>query len=151
MAVWQFDLTLHPAPGEAVASNGDPAWSDDRHRSIVALLDASLRRERPWHTDFQTWGSEHGGRVDLFLTDGKLIEVYARVDMRIDPRPLLDLLVRLAEVADADSFETVEDELIPAGSDSVLAAAMASRAARYVRDPEGYLTSLDDDPIKDRP
>jgi hypothetical protein len=151
MAIWQFDLILHPPPGEDVASDGSPAWSDERRRAIEALLEATLLRGRRWTPEFRTWGREYGGRVDLLLTGDKLVEIYSRVDMRVDWQRLLGLLVRLAEVAGVESFETVDEQCIPAGPDSLLAAAMASRAVRFLRDPEEYFRSLEDDPIKDWP
>ena len=146
MAIWQFDLTLHPAPGGVVASDGSPAWGDERRRAIEATLDAGLPRGRSWGRDVLTWGGENGGRVDLIVNDGTLVEVSARVDMRGGWRGMLDLLVRLAQAAEVDAFETADEGCIPAGPDSLLAAAMDSRAMRFVRDPEGYLRGLADDP-----
>jgi len=154
MASWQCDFHLVPRGELRTGSGGLPEFiASGRARETRwwrrSRLPADYRERlgalaapgHSWSHDLQTWGREEGSRVDVWSEQGRVQSVFARVDVRAPDRRFVGGLADFARAADAVLVRydgLVVEPTLP----EVEAALGSSRAARFVEDPEAYLTRV---------
>jgi hypothetical protein len=157
MAIWQFSMHLVPAselvglsPGLAGAVPGsafdDVRWWKRAQPSsdIGARLDAVLAEVRSWNPESRQWGSSESTTVKLHYVEGRIDEVWARLDLRTGCVGLLEVLVRLAEDSAAVwvGGDSEKRRVIGQDREALVEAIVHSDAARFVADPRAFLQTL---------
>lgn len=153
MAVWQYDLHLIPRERLIAFLQGGNArldettfdsveWRGGVRRDLRRRFTEVFREGPRIEGQLLTWGTDDGNRVDVLLgEDGSARECFVRVDVRqLSATPLWQIL-ELAREWDCLVVTERLDVLEPAAA-TVAEDLAQSRAARYVRDPHGYLTQL---------
>jgi len=154
MATWQFDLYLLPrsalqARFGAVPSTvdeetfGEGDWWLDQPSPIdlpseVARL---LPENQSWVKGLRTWGTEDGDRVDIYYENGKVVDVFLRLDLRQPSKQFIDGLIILAKRIDA-MLMTDEGQLLEPTREQLAGSLEGSDAARFVADPIEFLNEL---------
>jgi hypothetical protein len=154
MAVWQYDFHLVPKAGverhyglipttmPLVSVEPGLFWTgieltQEMRNEISRLLPSG----KAWSDQIERWGQEQGTRIDLFVENEDIAEVFVRLDVRDLPQVLLINLMQIAKrhgllvmLPDGSLFE-------PSVS-RVLAEIRASNAFRFVQDPQKFLEVL---------
>ena len=150
MAVWQMALALVPrAAWEATATRpvlpllegcndlwsaeSAAEWTDRLRRAFGERDDSNLE----WH-----WGDFERDDLSFSLDDDGSIESFR---LRVDARPGDHAFVEHVITFAAEHglvFLTGEGQFVDATTDAVAQALTNSAAAKWVRDPRGYLATL---------
>ena len=123
MATWQADFVVLIAPP------GLPA----NYRELVGSF---LPSARSWRRDLEVWGSDEGDRIDIPTDDSS--EVFARFDLREWKPTLYDQFLAFVRAVGGRLQADNGDE-VPLTSEAFQRTLSQSDAARFVRDPRGYL------------
>ena len=154
MATWQIGYRLVPANallsmfGNVPASisleqyEGCSWWLEfDQVEEFVERLDALLPRRSSWAEELMAWGADDGNRVDVWFEDTKIFEVTARIDAR-DPHKFATVLASIA--ASFDLLGVTDDYKVHTlDNQQILLDVANSAAAKFVADPETFLTGVD--------
>lgn len=150
MAVWQFDMHMLPtqALDQAAELSAEACDSTDWWRNFqpppdyAEHIEQMLPRARSWSPEIDIWGSDDGHRVDIVRENGRVADIFVRIDLRTPHSDFASALASLAttwscalRVAETGAF------LGPAPTD-ILRAIAASSAAEFVSDPRGYIGRL---------
>jgi hypothetical protein len=88
------------------------------------------------------WGNEEGDRVDVYRNnEGVLRSVLVRLDMRRPRRQFVEAVVGIAAASSCVGVDESGSRVEPT-MEAFVAAMGASRAARFVEDPEAFLKNL---------
>ena len=149
MAIWQFDVDFRSNETGVRRSTAEDRGSGAGRKGmfqrddadLLRVIDGMLVRRKSWSENLVLWGEENGNRIDIFLEEGKIANVNARIDLRQPSVAFLELLLKIARYCGAH-FRT-EDELdIPAEKERILEAIRHSEAFRFVSDPQRFFEEL---------
>lgn len=152
MAVWQVDFVLIPRRALATTPRLPLSelletdwWNSARLPSHhERQLEAIIPSGSSWTTDLQTWGTEDGNRIDLWLDQGRPARMVARVDVRHLDAAFGAKLLQFARMADAVLVR--RDGLVIEPSVGAFGAALRSSDAwQYAVGPGAFLSAYSDD------
>lgn len=135
MAAWQADFAV------VLPAAGLPP--DYRRR-----LGEVLPRGHAWGTGLELWGSEDGDRIDVLTPSDEPPELLARFDLREWNPDLYERFLRFVRSTGARIQVAETGAAIASTTEEFTRALRESRAARFVRDPEAYLRSLRENPVR---
>ena len=142
MAAWQFDLEIVPR-GLATVPIQEP-WADlEPPPNWEELVAGVLSPGRSWDpVHLRTWGTEDEHRLDVWVEDGRLRSILARIDARQSDCD--SICLRIAQLAQAlgGTFRTPAGLIVEPSSGSLAEALEGSAAARFVRDPDLFFRRL---------
>lgn len=157
MAVWQYSMHLVPA-SELMAScqvvNGavlgdvfdDSTWwaSTQPPDDFEARFATVLSEVPSWDPESRQWGESDTTTVQVHYTAGRVDEVWARLDLRVDWTRAFDVLVQLAHDAEAVWVGGEQGKRVLLGRDrpTLLDAVERSSAKEFVQNPRRYLDGL---------
>ena len=157
MAAWQFALVLVPkAWFEKSGNRVDALLYDDGYETYQAWRDyqpkidldrlcGSLLPAAPsWSEEIKKWGSEKQTDVQVGYEDGLVESIRIRINVRENSMALLSKIVEVAKALDCLFFLPEEKAVIEPNIFELNTAILRSRAARFLKDPEGYLKGLTD-------
>ena len=154
MAIWQFTTYLIPEsactadgtlPGLSVTEDGFKlsrlrfANSPEQLENLVADV---LPPEKSWHKDLRAFGCVTSHDIQLWYEDGELSEAQVRIDLREVTRAYVTQIVKLAHDTRCLFFDLETQRVLPADDKALITAIQQSRAAKFVRDPRGFIESL---------
>ncbi|GBF05631.1 hypothetical protein DAERI_050140 [Deinococcus aerius] len=87
------------------------------------------------------YGEPSQDDIQVDYEGGRVVEIQARLDLRNPNTALLRAIVEATAAAEA-VFVSSEERVFEAEWNAVVAEILASRAARFVHDPMGYLKWL---------
>jgi hypothetical protein len=128
------------------AAFDDVGWwhADQPSSDLAARLSAVLEEVPSWDTASRQWGDTSQDTVAVSYSDGRVDEIWARLDLREPNGVLVDVLATLA--LDSDSWWITGDvtRRVPVGQtrEAIVAAATGSDAAHFALDPHGFLEHL---------
>lgn len=161
MALWQFSMHLVPreglltlSPDLTAAFRGDgeldlPAWTTTQPAAdLVARLSRVLSEVECWDPASRQWGPTDRTTVQVSYTDGRVNEIWARIDVREATADAIDVIEVLASLAtDSDGWWVGGDSRarLPIGQTSreIREAIEGSDASRFVADPAAFLVAMD--------
>jgi hypothetical protein len=127
MAVWQSDFYIIPTGH----------WLPDYRER----LDTLAPRGSSWSQAIETWGTEDGNRVDVYLVDGIPSDGVVRLDLRNwDEAFTAGVLALLHE--QRFGLEDPTGRWVEPVLGEVALSARGSPAFRFVEDPEQFLRRL---------
>ena len=133
MATWQADYHVLMPPGGLLGG----------FRETVGQL---LPPGETWHAELEVWGTEDGDRIDVWtFPDGP--EVFARFDLREWKPALYEHFVAFVRAFGGSLQDAESGQAVAHTSQDFSLSLRSSRAALFVRDPEGYLRSLKERPL----
>ncbi|HEX2204035.1 MAG TPA: hypothetical protein VHG91_12080 [Longimicrobium sp.] len=155
MAAWEFDGWLLPAAEIArcgYAPSGtlpDEAfetidwWSTAQPPADYARrFGEILPPAASWSPNVERWGPEDGTRIDVVRADGRVGEIYFRLDARAPDPDFVHGLTAFA--AEAGTVVRTEDgTLLEPDPEALLAALARSPAAAFAADPRAFLARLE--------
>ena len=151
MAVWQVEFVLVPrrvlatVPRLRLSEILDANWwtsvrLPSNHETAIGAIAPSVRSST---TELQTWGTEDGNRIDLWLEHGQPARMSARVDVRRLDASFGAKLLQFARMADAVLIR--RDGLVIEPSVGAFGAALRSSDAwKYAVDPAAHIASYTD-------
>lgn len=149
MAVWQFEIHLLPTDGLSLLLKDEVGRTDESScaepqlvASMMAWLDTWLPRLPSWSDEIVTWGEESGHRIRMVLQKNKCVELSARIDVRQSVRVFVDGLVYLANECSAQ-WVTTDGNRLDTTRHAFTTAISESPAARFLKNPNGFLEELD--------
>lgn len=155
MAAWQVDSHLLPTSAilrrygvvpiniSSDDFNSTTWWNTNIDiESLATELSAIMPRLHSWSPNLQMWGEEDGNRVDLALKGGSIAEIFVRIDVRAVSISFLTGVIKLARKADL-KFRMSNGRVLSPALRQLMEAIRGSPAFRYVEDPAGYLSMLE--------
>lgn len=155
MATWQFDLHCLPYVSvkqhygelpEAISREDYDTgmWWDEAAAppSLREQIGKLLPAASSWSEHIQTWGKDDGDRIDLVLRNGRVVDLFVRVDVRSISYTFLNGLIDLIR---RNKWLTVTEQgkiLQLSSVTDVLTEIRRSDAFRYVKDPKRFLDEL---------
>lgn len=158
MAVWQYIAYLIPTAslsedgslaGLTVTSESfdhPPLQYDIAPVALEKIISAYLPPRESWSPDIHAWGDERRDDIDINYGGERIDIIRARLDLRDVTIERIANLVRLAREIDCCFLEGRTFAVISADEDALVESIRASRPARFVRDPHGFLKNLSRDP-----
>lgn len=150
MALWQFTFKPIPRPSPGVSPEAlwnKFGWEEQPvpEALLSRLCDLLPLKETYGTGDDRTLVYGEQERDDIHVDDeqGRAVELLVRLDLRRPDVVLLRAIVEAAAAVDT-VFVSNEERVFEAEWDVVGAELLASRAARFVQDPMGYLERLTD-------
>ncbi|HUP24214.1 MAG TPA: hypothetical protein VNB06_14880 [Thermoanaerobaculia bacterium] len=107
-----------------------------------------LGRGHGWGTDLELWGTDDGDRIDVLTSASEPPEVLARFDLRDWKPQLYERFLTFVRGVGACIQEAETGVAVPPTTEDFTRALRESRAGRFVQDPEAYLRSLQDNPVR---
>jgi hypothetical protein len=145
MATWQFDLYLIPQGEPIPLASEDglevPGIPGHSARYIQENLADFLGRPCFVMEDWIVYGAENGTRVDFLFDDTGSVEVMVRLDASALDNAFLDVLCALALQLDCIYFDVEGRQFIEPRRELLLRAIASSGAARFVKNPRGFIAS----------
>jgi hypothetical protein len=157
MAVWQFSMILVPREevmaicpslGGAVSEEAFESiqwWSSVQPPEDLPAKLALVLPECPhWSRSARQWGQEPGNTIAVWYEADRVRSIYARLDVREWEPILVEFLVDLAVECDGRwlAGDAQHRYLVGPADEDLVRAVKESNAARFVRDPEGFLRQL---------
>jgi hypothetical protein len=154
MAVWQYVAYLVPTASlqEDGTLTGIVTHNDGFELPTVAfpfeppefeaLANDYLPPAKSWSPKIRIWGDDAKDDVDLFVEDGRVVEVRVRLDLRDVTIERVQRLVRFAQMLRCCFVEGRKGEVVPAREDALLQSIRESLSAQFVTDPRGFFDRL---------
>lgn len=156
MAIWQFQTFILPRSAVTDFFNTTAVLSEELLTEVdwwaqtqppadyEERINHIASRYKSWSKDIIMWGCEEGDRIHVLLEEkeGRRVEeISVRIDLRKFSREFVAGVIHLA--SDFDCVLWVEpSSIVDPSMSSLCDAILKSRAAAFMRDPEGYLRSL---------
>lgn len=155
MAVWQFNIQLIPAEW-AEENNFDVAnlystdsfdteiaWSRKQPRyDFKEILSEVLPKSESWHIDLLTWGDSQGHDIQVWYENKTVESMCFRVALNQKTEGVIEGILKAALELNCVFFFP-ETKTIGASERVVLTAAVYnSNAAKFVKNPRGFLKNL---------
>ena len=155
MATWQFRIELIPRQwAESSEGNVEVLYDSEGYDTsstwvqyppsieVEPLIEGIMPKGKSWHSDLHAWGDEERNDIQIWYKSGKLESFAVRLDLRENMDNMLAKIADLAKALDCLIFVPEFRKTInPIVSELGIAAAQ-SNAARFVKDPEGFLNNL---------
>jgi len=155
MATWQFKIELVPRARVGAASNNvHTLYDSEGYDTSVAwekyspsievepLMEAIFPKGESWHADLHTWGDEERSDIQIWYKNNRLESIAVRLDLREKYESLLSKVAYLASKLDCVVFIPESKSIIEPNVFALGKAATESNAAKFVKDPEGFLRSI---------
>lgn len=154
MATWQYVVHLIPRRkliqffSEVPKSvnretfNCTDWWNhEDTCWDYEADISLFLKESQSWSKDIRAWGDEQGDYMSLMFESGHVVEVEARVDVRVLSKVFIENLCRFARTCDC-LLLTEDSILLEADVDLLLHEIGQSKAYSFVSDPVRFLEKV---------
>jgi hypothetical protein len=128
LAAWQSDYHV---------SLSDSGLSEDYRARLAQVLPVG----RSWNSQTEMWGLEDGDRVEVSRDDNGTPEIFARFDLREWKPALYERFIAFVRDIDGGLQDAEGGHQVAVTEEAFTANLRASRAARFVRDPEEYFRS----------
>jgi hypothetical protein len=156
VAVWQFKISLLPqqwldtggaldALFGAEGCDTSAAWEWSDLASIQSRLGGILPTGQSWSESLVHWGSYETDDIQLFSEDSRVRDLSVRFDLRHPNMPLFNLVVAAAEELQLALVDVARRQVVPRDVQALLRAAATSGAAKFVKDPIAFITSVASD------
>jgi hypothetical protein len=155
MAIWQFDFHLIPAVAVGRHFGVMPVtlpldaydavdwwYGLDPFRDFEQDLSQLLPRGRSWSSQRDTWGHEDGDRFDVSREGTRIVDVFARLDLRTLSRPFLDRVLETIRRHDLLIVVAEDGHVLRPSMEESLAAIRRSAGFRFITDPHAFFREL---------
>lgn len=155
MATWQFKIELIPRQwAEGSEGEIEALYDSEGYDStstwvqypptidVESLIERIMPKGKSWHSDLHAWGDEERNDIQIWYKGGKLECLVVRLDLRENMDNLLAKIADLAKTLDCLIFVPEFKTIINPTVSELGKAAAQSNAARFVKDPEGFLNKL---------
>ena len=120
-------------------------WAEHQASSDISTCLASFLNQAPsWSPDVALWGEENGNRVEVLHEGREVKNIFVRITAYELNNAFLEGLVRLARECGAVFWSKESEEIIRPNTAALISALKRSNAYKFVQDPEGFVSSLDD-------
>ncbi len=151
MAVWQWDLWLVPKSEVLKRFSTIPQyvdldwfesiewWNKISAENLKSFFDTLLPRTfNSLDKDILTWGTDDGNKVRLIIEDGKITDLFLRLDVRNLSQSLLDRIVDFTKQEDFLFFTLESNKFIEPEMPIFLENLQNSRAMLFTRNPKEF-------------
>ena len=155
MAIYQFQVVLIPSQWASDAESSidslydeegydvSEAWRRYQPTSVIApLLKKVLPEGKAWDSEQKVWGNEEFSDVQVWFDNGKIESITIRLDLREDISQLASRVVDLTTELNCVLFLPGSKKIIQPDVFELNKMANESNAAKYVKDPEGFLSGV---------
>ena len=135
------EIADSPGNDHLVASiEGTDLWrsAQEKANGLLVELRDEMTPTQTWHPELEVWEDSGGNELHIWKAAGLVCELTLRVDLRGEFLPTLGKVSRIASGFGV-GFVSESSTVILATEAELVAAALASRAGRFVRDPQLYL------------
>jgi len=150
MAVWEYRCTIVPAESTDLLTSLQSIadidslglWSGMKVSDVLAPFPPELERHKGWTENLTIIKFGPTCNVEVYVKDGQVIDVQVLIDLR---DKFLTSLERLVTICQKNDWTFVDDSLnvIPSSTYPLIESIQRSPAARFVKDPIGFLTGKD--------
>jgi len=98
-----------------------------------------LPEGKGWIPELRVWGNDESSDIQVPYENGIIESIHMRLDLREDISQLIAQVVNLADELDCDLLIPGEKRIIKPNIFELNGAASESNAARFVKDPRGFL------------
>jgi hypothetical protein len=153
MAAWQLDLYLVPRTTmqsdwlvarhipEEVLEHGEWWRHSEPPPDYTVQFSSLLPWMVPWSPEVQTWGLDEGHRLDVFLENGRPLDIRARIDLRERDVSFVRGLSKFAKDNDL-VFITSGSRVVEPEFEAVWSELARSDAALFVHDSDTWLKQM---------
>lgn len=158
MAIFQFTVVLIPSQWACNAENDveslyceegydvSDAWGQYPPTiEIEPLLSNVLPKGKAWDSEQKVWGNEESSDIQVWYENGKIDSVTVRLDLWEDMSVLLKKVVDLANELNCHLFIPGAKIIIKPNIFELKKASSESNAAKFVKDPEGFLRNVENE------
>lgn len=155
MAIFQFTVVLIPSKWVSNAENDiaslyteegydiSEAWEQfQATEEVTHLLSRILPEGKGWSHNQRVWGNEEASDIQVWYENGIIESITIRLDLRNEISSLMTKVVNLANELNCDLFIPGGGKIIKPNIFELNKAASESNAAKFLKDPEGFLDGI---------
>src|SRR3990167_2345883 len=118
------------------------AWKNYKlTENIEVLISQILPKGESWNKDIQMWGKEEFSDIQLRVEDGNIDSIKIRLDLRVAVEDLKMKIIDLAKQLDCCLLIPSSMVVLKPKIDALNKAILNSSTARFIDDPEKFLSS----------
>jgi hypothetical protein len=150
MALWQADYILIPAGSGANVpkeSRRDHEWWNENEfpDSYEKSFQNIFSKSQSWAENTDQYGEESGNIISVSSEYGKVIECYARFDLRIPAQDEYKAFLKFCQEGEIELLDE-RNEIVKASWSSFMESLKSSAAFQFVENPQEYFrNNLDRD------
>ena len=155
MAIWQFNIEFIPRKwAEENNYNASLLYSEEGYDTEIAwlnnqpindfqsILSNIFPPSKSWHENLLCWGNEKEHDIQVWFENNEIDSFQFRMDLNQKLNSLISKVINTAKELDCVFFYP-EHEIITIANEFELKKALNnSGAAKFINDPQGYLSSL---------
>lgn len=137
MALWQFDFYIVPRERcvivEDLENEDILSWKQD---NISLIRIDFLEKQTSWTKDIVQYGKEDETCIQFLYTDGILVEVNCRLDLRSISKKMLEKI--LAYIQKIEGMIFYEEKMYYPNIEEVVELMRKSKANEFCQNPRNY-------------